>query len=89
LLGIMAGSVLSEFSYEHPASVLVLKELLQQAREERRQAVEACAEARSKLVDASDERRQLQRERDESLERVREMQAGLDEALERLQRLRQ
>jgi hypothetical protein len=88
ILGVIVGSGLSEFSYERPASVLVLKELLQQAREELRQAVNACAEARSQLVDASDERRHLQRERDEAPERVHEMQAGLDETLKRLQRLR-
>lgn len=89
LLGVIAGSGLSEFSYDRPASSLVLEKLLQQAHEERRQAIQACADAKSQLLDARDERQQFERERDEALRRVREMQAGLDDALETLQRLRQ
>lgn len=88
-LGIIAGTGLKEFSYDRPASSLVLEKLLQQAREERRQATQACAEAKSQLVDARDEGRQFQRERDEALGRVRELQVGLDEAIRSLQRLRQ
>ena len=88
LFGVIAGTGLSEFSYERPASSLVLEKLLQQAHEERRQATQACDEARSQLVDARDEGRQFQRERDEALGRVRELQAGLDEAIRSLQRLK-
>ena len=88
LLDVIAGSGLSEISYDRPASSLVLEKLLQQAHEERLQAIQACAVATSQLVDARDEHQQFERERDEALRRVREMQAGFDEAIRRLQELK-
>jgi hypothetical protein len=88
-VGAIAGSGLSEFSsYDRPASSLVLEKLLQQAREEQRQAIEACTQVEARLATARTEQRQIEQERDEALRRIRELQTGLDDAVGRLQRLR-
>jgi chromosome segregation ATPase len=88
-VGVIAGSGLSELSsYDGAASALVLEKLLQQAREEQRQAIEACTQVEARLTTARTEQRQIERERDEALRRIRELQTGLDDAVGRLQRLR-
>lgn len=89
LVGVLAGSGLTELSYDRSASVLLLEKRLEKANEEKQQAIEARDEAESLLAAAHDERRRIERERDEARRRIGELQAGLEDAVRRLSLLRQ